>query len=107
MTEPTTNTQTGSFFGALFDTSFSNLITMRFLKVIYTVILVLSGLGVLVWVFAAFDAGGAVAFVSLIVGLAGWLLYVILIRVSLEVIAVLFKISENTSRMTEALEQRS
>ena len=107
MTEPTTNTQTASFFGVLFDTSISNLITMRFLKVIYTVILVLSGLAVLVWVFAAFDAGGAVAFVSLIVGLAGWLLYVILIRVSLEVIAVLFKISENTSRMTEALEQRS
>lgn len=106
MTEPTTPTTAPSnngFFQALFDTSFTDLITMRFLKVIYMLVLVLSALGLLVAVLGAFAVDAGQGFLFLIVGGAAWLLYVILIRVSLEVIAVLFKIGDNTERMANSL----
>lgn len=103
MTENTgaTAESTGSFFQALFDMSFTNLITMRFLRVIYMLLVALSGIGVVVTILMAFTQSFSAGLTSLVLGAGGWILYVIIIRVSLEVIAVLFKIKDNTEKMAQ------
>ncbi|MFO7298875.1 MAG: DUF4282 domain-containing protein [Actinomycetes bacterium] len=107
MTEPTATGGNGDgFLAALFDLNFDRMITLRFLRVIYLVLLVMSGLGVLYWVLASVAYGGGSGVAVLIIGAVAWFAYAILSRIGLEVIAILFKINENTSRLVEALERR-
>ena len=85
------------FFASLFDVSFNSLVTTRIIKVLYVIILVLIGLGLLFFIIAGASKGGGSAAVAIILGPIIALLYVIWARVTLEVLIVLFKIGENTS----------
>lgn len=106
MTNPDPTVQsTEGFFQALFDMSFTNLITLRFLRVIYMIAVVFTGIGALIFVATSFSQNGGAGILALILVVPAWLLYVVLIRVSLEVIAVLFKISDNTQRMANSLDK--
>jgi Domain of unknown function (DUF4282) len=80
------------FFQGLFDTRFETLVTPKLIRVLYIIIIVLLSLGMLVWVIVAFanDPGAGVA--ALIFAPIGFLLYLILARVYLEIVIVLFKI---------------
>lgn len=87
--------------GALFDLSFKRFITLSVIKVLYLLGLALIALGWLVAVVTGFMQGflpglGALVFVTIIA-----LLYVIFFRVWLELIVVIFRIGENTSKMVE------
>jgi len=83
------------FLGSLFDISFSSLITTKVIKVLYVLSMVIIGLFALVVVVAAFSnsvAGGIV--VLLIVAPLAGLLYLIYVRVLLELVIVIFRIME-------------
>jgi len=90
------------FFPSLFDFSFRSFITLRFIKVLYIVIIVLAGIVAFIF-FAAAVASGNVG--QMILGLlfAGvfFFFYVILARLALELLVVIFRIGENTSILVE------
>ena len=84
------------FFSSLFDLSFSRLVTTRVIKVLYILLLVVIGLGLLGFIVAAIASGGAGAIVAaLIAGPLVALLYVVYARVFLEIILAIFRILES------------
>lgn len=90
------------FFGCLFDLSFSDFVTTRFVKILYVLGIlgaVLGGLGVLRGGFAVGGFSGVVG--GLILSPIAFLLYVLAVRISLELLVVIFRIAENTSRLVE------
>jgi hypothetical protein len=93
----------GSFFNDLFDFRFTRFVSLRLISIVYLLILIAVSLGALVVVFIGFANGGGAGIVALIFAAVGWLLYVILARVSLEAFAVLFRIHDDTSRMAHGL----
>lgn len=91
------------FFASLFDISFRSFITLRFIKVLYVILMgvvALGALGVLASV-----ASGVGGFGGLVLGLAlagvFGLFYLIVFRLILELIVVIFRIGENTSILVE------
>ena len=85
------------FFGSLFDVSFTSFVTIRIIKVIYIITLVLIGVAALVFIVASFaDSVGAGLFVLVIAAPLVSLLYVIYVRVLLEIVMAIFRIAENT-----------
>lgn len=90
------------FFGSLFDFSFDNFIAPKLVKFLYVVSLILLSLvaiGYVIFGFAAMasgDSNGAVVGLLLIVAAPlVWFLYVMVTRVWLELLIVMFKISED------------
>ena len=83
------------FFGSLFDVSFSSLITTKVIKVLYILSMILIGLMALFFVVGAFtqSAAGGVITLLVLAPLAA-LLYLIYVRVILEVIICVFRIME-------------
>ena len=83
------------FLGSLFDVSFSSLITTRVIKVIYILSMILIGLTALAFVAAAFSSSvGAGLFTLIVLAPLAALLYLIYVRVILEVIICVFRITE-------------
>jgi hypothetical protein len=86
---------------ALLDFGFKRFITLSIIKIVYMVgmgLIVLCWLGFLA---VSFTQGAAAAIGVLIVGpiVAG--LYLIFLRISLELVVVIFRIGENTSKLVE------
>lgn len=97
--------ETKGFFGALFDFGFTSFITLRFLKVIYALLVGLILLTGFVF-FAGLLLRGGVGVLLAIVGVPlVTLLYLVLARVYMEIIALFFRIGENTSVMAAAAER--
>ncbi len=91
--------QNKGFFGALFDLSFSEFITTKLIKVLYILLLIVLVLGYVGLVISGFSNGAGTGLLMMfIVGPIGVLLYLILIRVYLELIMVIFRIEENTRK---------
>lgn len=86
-------------FGGLLDFSFKKFITIRIVKVLYILELVMIVLGWLGVVAGGFSQGVGNGLIGLIVGSLGALIAVILVRVGLELIVVMFRIGENTSEI--------
>jgi hypothetical protein len=93
----TTHVSNKGFFATLFDFSFTSFVTLKFLKVIYTIAVVVIGLVTLLWIAAIASRGGVDVLLGLVGGPLAGLLYLIWVRICFEVIAVLFRIGENTS----------
>ena len=75
MTNPDPTVQsTEGFFQALFDMSFTNLITLRFLRVIYMIAVVFTGIGALIFVATSFSQNGGAGILALILVVPAWLL---------------------------------
>ncbi len=100
----TNNSQQKSFFATLFDFGFTSFVTLRFLKVIYAIMVVLILLGGLFFLIAGLSTGnslgilGAIIFAPLVT-----LVYLVLARISFEVIAMFFRIGENTFTVVQLL----
>ena len=86
-------------FAGLFDFGFTAFITLKFLRVIYAILMVLIVLGGLFFFLALASRGAAAILLALIVVPLVTLLYLIFARISMELIALLFRIGENTSIM--------
>jgi hypothetical protein len=90
------------FLASLFDISFSSLITTKVIKVLYLLSMIIIGLLALVFVVAAFSnsvAGGII--VLLIVAPLVGLLYLIYVRVLLEIVIVIFRIMESNAELVQ------
>ena len=88
------------FLSSLFDVSFSSLITTRVIKVIYILSMILIGLTALVFVAGAFSNSVAAGlFTLLILAPLAALLYLIYVRVILEVIICIFRITETNQEL--------
>ena len=84
------------FLASLLDTSFTTLVTTRVISVLYLLLLILAGVGLLAFVIAAIASGSAAEIlVAVIVGPLVALLYVVYARVILEVILAIFRLLES------------
>jgi hypothetical protein len=90
------------FIGSLFDLSFSEFVTTRIIKLLFVLAIIGSGIGTLVLIIGTF-ASHSVAFgiLSLVLSPLIFFIYVIVARVYLEIIIVIFRIAENTSRLVK------
>jgi hypothetical protein len=83
----------------LADFSFTNFITLKLIKFLYILGLLIGALGGLVGLLAAFSQGVLAGIGGLIVVPLILLLFAMYLRVGLELLAVIFRIAENTAEM--------
>ena len=98
--EPSPSHQASSFLKALLDTSFTTFIVhrlVRFLYIFFMVVGVLAAVGVIV---SAFGVNSGLGVLALLLSPVVFLLVLIQARVTLELIAIVFRIEENTARMS-------
>ncbi len=89
------------FLGSLFDFSFSEFVTTRVIKTLFVVAIVLVGLGTIGLVISGFSKSAVAGVFMLLLSPLFFLLYVLFARIWLELIIVMFRIAENTSRLVE------
>jgi hypothetical protein len=95
------------FFGSLFDISFSSLVTTKVIKVLYVLSMIMIGLGALFFVGAAFtNSAAAGVFTLIIVAPLFALLYLVYVRVLLEIVIAIFRIMETNVELV-ALQRQS
>jgi hypothetical protein len=87
------------FFETLFDFTFSEFITARVIKVLYALGIVVGTLMTLTYIIFGFKWGIGTGIVSLIICPLVFLVWVIWLRISLELIIVIFRIGENIAGM--------
>ena len=92
-----------TFLAALFDFSLTTFVALRFLKVIYIIVTVLIAIA-MVGVFIGLVSEGTPGIIAaiILVPLTA-LVYLIVVRVSIEIIAVLFRIGESTAAIAAHL----
>jgi hypothetical protein len=91
--------QPRGFLSALFDLSFSTMITAKIVQVLYVLALILSAITTLVVVAGAFEDSGGTGLVALVISPLIFLALAIVSRVYLEILIVIFKIADNTAVM--------
>jgi hypothetical protein len=87
--------------GALLDFGFKKFITLSVIKVLYLLGIALIGLSFLLMLATSFTMGAAAVVGVLILGPIIALLYLIFFRIWLELVVVIFRIGENTSKIVE------
>ncbi len=83
------------FLKNLFDTSFSEFLTTKIIRVIYIIGIAFSGIAALIFLFS----GDQNFFLRLIGAPLAFFLYVIFLRIWMEVLMSIFKIADNTDKM--------
>lgn len=87
--------------GALLDLGFERFVTLSVIKVVYVLGMAVIGLVYVGVVIAAFTQGFLAAIGAIVVGGLYVLLNLIFLRMWLELIVVMFRIGENTSKLVE------
>ncbi|NBC26630.1 MAG: DUF4282 domain-containing protein [Bacteroidetes bacterium] len=94
--------QAKGFIGSLLDLSFTSLITSKIIKLLYILSIVGAGLAALSMIATSFAASTMTGlFTLLILAPLVFFLSVIYARVLLEIVIVIFRISENTAEIAE------
>jgi hypothetical protein len=88
-------------FGMLFDLSFTEFVTTRFIKVLFVIGIVFAAIGTFTLIIGGFSAGAGKGILFLLLSPIVFLLYVFFVRIWCETIIVLFRIAENTSRLVK------
>jgi len=96
---PNNQIETKGFFASLFDFGFTSFITLKFLRLIYAVLLVLILLTGVVFFVASIAQGGLYILFAIVIVPILTLIYLVLTRVSMEMVAIFFRIGENTNLM--------
>lgn len=102
-----TQMEAKGLIAGLFDFGFTSFITLKFLRVIYTCLVVLICLGGAVLLLAGLSRGGFGALLGLVVVPLLTLLYLVFARVWMETIALFFRIGENTTAMAAAMSRQT
>ena len=92
------------FCTCLFDLSFSELITMRIIKVLYAIGIAIAGIAGLYLIVMAFTKGFGPGLLHVIAAPIVFIFLVIVLRVCMELVLTLFKIEENTRNLAPAQE---
>jgi hypothetical protein len=98
-----------SFWGGLFDMSFQEFVTIRVIKVLFILAIIgsaIAAIAMLIGGFAAFRFGAVRALLMIIGSPVLFFVYVLLARIWLEIVVVVFRISENTSTLVEQGKQQ-
>lgn len=90
-----------SFFSTLFDFSFSEFVTIKIVKILFIIGIILALIGAITFIVAGFNLSTVAGIVFLLISPIIFLLYVLFIRVWLEIIIVIFRIADNTKIMAE------
>lgn len=92
------------FFQTLFDFDFETFLTLKFLKVIYAIFTGLLLLGGAIWLVLLISTGETVPILmALFLVPVITLVYLVLTRISFELVALFFRIGENTSTMARSM----
>lgn len=89
----------GDFFKALFDFNFSSFITMKLVKPLYIVFVVLVGFGSLMMLLTMFRFGGMGMIMGLIFVPLYFLFLVVSVRIWMEALVLLFDINDRVESM--------
>lgn len=85
-----------NFFAALFDFSFSTFVTPKIIKIVYVILTVIIGLGLLFFLLSSLISGEPLAIVgALIIGPIVALFYLAIMRMSLEMYYAVIRLSED------------
>jgi len=85
-----------NFFAALFDFSFSTFVTPKIIKIVYIILTVIIGLGLLFFLLTSLISGDALAIIgALIIGPIVALFYLAIMRMSLEMYYAVIRLSED------------
>ena len=94
--------QTKGFFGSLFDYSFSSFITSKVIKVLYVLTTIIVAIWTLVLVLVGFKSSSAAGLLMLvIIGPLVFVISMIYARIGLELLMVIFRISESVQEINE------
>ena len=87
------------FFSELFDFSFAEFLTPKIIKVLYGLGILMAGIVAIGFLASGFKTSTGLGIVTLILSPIVFLLYVIFIRVYLELVIVIFRIADHTETM--------
>jgi hypothetical protein len=85
----------------VFDLSFAEFVTTRVIKVLFVIGVVLAGIYALLFILAGFGTSVGLGIVMLVLSPIVFLLGALWARIMCELIMVIFRIAENTTRMAE------
>lgn len=96
------------FFSSLFDMEFTNLITMRVIKFLYWLILMIATLSALLAILRAIFTGGPITIIlTLILTPLVYLLEVVVSRVALEFVLVVFRMADDIRAISPGVDGAS
>jgi hypothetical protein len=90
--------QDKGFFERLLDFSFQHFITQKYAKLLYGIHLLLGLIAGTWYVFNGFQTSTSQGLLALLVAIVGYFLWVVYVRVALEVLVALFRTAENIAR---------
>jgi hypothetical protein len=91
-----------SFISVLFDFSFSHFIVLRFVKLVFSILL-LGDCAICLWlIIVSFGAGVGWGFLMILVSPVLFFVLAVLFRVWTEMLVVIFRIAEDIEELTEA-----
>jgi len=99
MRMPPTQVAAKGFFASLFDFGFTSFITLKLMSGVYGLLVVLTLLAGVFLVVVGISRGGMDAVGAIVVVPVVTLIYLVLMRVSMEMVALFFRIGENTNLM--------
>lgn len=91
-----------TFFAALFDLSFSKFVTLTFVKILYVLGIAAVAIAWLFFLITGFSADALLGVLVLILGPIVALLYIVLIRVSLEISVAVIRVAINTGKLADS-----
>lgn len=91
-----------NFFNTLFDFSFSEFVTIKIIKVIYGIGILIAAIAALLIIINGFSSSFFVGILAIIFSPIVFIIYTILVRVWLEVVIVLFRISEDVKTIANS-----
>jgi hypothetical protein len=97
------------FFGALFDLSFSEFVTIKFIRILYIILLLIIAIGFVFGLIGGFVSMFTDSFwsglLTILLVPIGTVVWIVLARMWLEVLVVVFRIAENTTELVELKKQ--
>jgi hypothetical protein len=89
------------FFGALFDLSFTSFVTAKLIKVLFVLAIIVVALAAVGFVVLAQNQPSPAPVVSIIIAPIAFFIYIILVRVQLEILIVIFRMSEHLAEIAQ------
>lgn len=93
------------FLSTLFDFSFSEFIAPKIIKILYGIGIFLVAIGTLGAIFGGFSDSFGKGILMLIISPIIFIIYAILVRVSMEIIIVLFRVYEKMGLSEKSIEE--
>ena len=91
-----------NFFNALFDFSFSEFVTTKIVKVLYGIGILIAGIAAIAFIISGFGRSTFIGIIFLIISPIVFIIYTILVRVWLELVIVMFRISEDVRTLVKS-----